>query len=189
MSFAYEDWKVFDVLSGQIAVGDPTDRDGCVFVNAENGEWVAMSSYDDDGRVERVLAMRRRIADMMSRGERPNFDTSTMRESISVKSGTVFAIDRKLAWNLPRSRRVPSERFSEPLLQILGDPYEDGKSAERSFAELCMHVGRDSHCDMQVIGSLPFGAACGMDDGGKSVDIILNAQRDAIAFEVRPARG
>ena len=188
MSFAYEDWREFYVLSGQIAVGDPTDRNGCAFINAENGEWVAMSTYGEDGGVEKVFAMRRRIADMMSRGERPNFGTSTLRESISVKSGTVFAIDRKLAWNLPPSAKVPTERLSEPLLQMLGDPYEEGKSAERSFAELCMHVGRDSRCDMQVMGELPFGAACGIGDGGKSVDIILNESRDAIAFEVHALR-
>ena len=190
MSLAREDWSFFDNLSGQLAIGDPTDRDGRVFANAEKGSWVAMCIRDSDSDdIERLLVMRDYIAEgILGDHVRLDFDAGRRTEHIGTRSGLVFLMDRKLVWNLPDFLHIPESKMSRELLDKLGSPYAEGKDSERSFAESCMHVGRDAACGMPMVGGMGYGAAADMGVGGMRVEMVLNDVRDAVAFEVRRER-
>ena len=63
MSLAHEDWKEFDLLSGQLKIADASGS-GDVICNAQNGGWVVMCEYDDSNQICYVAGMR----DFMAKG-------------------------------------------------------------------------------------------------------------------------
>ena len=180
MSLAREDWKWFDVLSGQLKIGDAMNRDG-VLCNAESGSWVAMCEYDDDNRISYVVAMRDFLANSMRNGK-VEIEGVAESDSFVSKSGTIFIIDRKAEGNLPKSFKVPDHRLNDELVKHFGKPDDDGKSQSDRFIECCFHLAKDG--PMPSLESLDFGAVFELSRGEVYVDMLYNRVRDVIGFEI-----
>lgn len=180
MSLAKEDWKRFDVLSGQLKIADVTDGEGVV-CNAESGPWVAMCEYDDDNNIMYVAAMVESLADSMADG-RVEVEGVSESESFESRSGMVFFVDRKIAGKLPSAFRIPEDRLNDEIVKRFGRPDDSGKSQSDRFVESCFHLARDG--SMPTLESLDFGAVFELSRGGVYVDMLYNQVRDVIGFEI-----
>jgi len=181
MSLAHEDWKKFDVLSGQLRIADVTD--GEMIFNAENGTWVAMCEYDDDNRISLLVAMHEKVADEMSDGvvEMEGVEEHT---GFNSKSGVVFFADRKLGNKVPDWFKVNAERLNPDIVEMYGTPEDHGKTEEDRFIENCFHMARDCRVDMPVLENLGFGAVCELPRGELDIGVLYNWGRDAVGFEI-----
>ena len=183
MSFSPQDWKRFDVLSGQLRiVGTGTDDE--VIVNAENGTWVAMCEYDDDCRISTFAAMPERMAEMMADG-RVEVEGVEEHATLEAVSGMIFASDRKACGVLPDWWKVPEYRLNPSIVEMYGRPDDDGKSAEDRFVEACFHMGCDCRAgNMPVLEEVGFGTVCKLRGGELDVGLLYNVGRDVIGVEV-----
>lgn len=186
MSLAYEDWKRFDNLSGQLMLGDPLHPESAEYINVQQGEWVAMCVREDDcNDMERVLMMRSWLADVVLRGKRCDIGGEPdhiMLDSIS-ESGFMFAVDRWLGMRLAGDFKVPEHRLIPDIVERFGRPDDDGKEPETSFIESCLHMGRDACSGMPMVDEIPYGAAFEIGSGNVKVNVVLDKMRDAIGIE------
>lgn len=183
MSLAREDWKRFDMLSGQAKIGDAAGS-GDVICNVSGGEWVAMCEYDDENKIAYVAAMRDYLADMMSGGS-VAIDGTHEEDAFDSKSGVVFIIDRKMDGHLPPGFKCPEHKLNPEIVERYGKPDDNGKSDNDRFIEAMFHLGRDHASRMPSLESLGCGAVFELGKGGVHVDLLYNAMRDVIGFEIQ----
>lgn len=184
MSFAYEDWKRFDLISGQLKISDAAGGDD-VICNAQPGGWVALCEYDDSNKIRYVVSMRDFMANGISDGRvrAPNGSTYEHREFDS-KSGLVFFVDRRMDNKLPENFDVPEHRLNPDIVDKYGKPSDDGKSELDKFIECLFHLGRDYRSKMPTLESIGFGAVCDMGIGSMDCELLYNDKRDVIGFEI-----
>ena len=186
MSLDKQDWKYFDVLSGQLSIGDAASGEGVV-CNAENGSWVAMCEYDDDHRIKLVAAMRENMAALISGGKVEVEQGTSEMVTFDSESGVVFMVDRKVKGNLPKCFEIPEGKLNKDIVEMYGRPNDEGKAEQDRFVESCFHMARDSDSSMPSLNSLMFGAVAELPRGEISVEMLYNPMRDVIGFEIERA--
>ena len=186
MSFAREDWKHFDILSGQISVIDPLADDSDVIANAVQGDWVAFAQYDDDGNLAYVAAMMQEIAERSSDGVPVATGVATVEtDSLPLESGFVAVSDRFFQRRLPEDFEIPDWKLNRMLIGRHGAPTDDGKSEYRRYAESCLHLGRNGDTGMARVEELG-GVGVVFEFGGDGADVTLlyNRFRDVVGLEI-----
>ena len=182
MSLSPQDWKRFDVLSGQLKVSDAAG-DGELVLNAEVGTWVAMCEYDDDNRISMLAAMPERVADMMDGGV-VEADGCEERKDFSAGSGIVCISDRMADGKLPSGFKVPDYKLNPAIVERYGKPDDDGKSEYDRFIESCYHMSCDPRTDMPLLEEVGYGAVCDMRCTPLDVGVLYNRMRDVIGLEI-----
>lgn len=183
MSTAREDWHEFEVMSGQISICDPTyGDDKAIVINAECGEWVAMTLRDDDHHIRTLAAMRKWVAERIDHNK-VEISADSDFDTANIRSRLVSVSDRVFADMLPEGFSVPEHKLNDKIVERRGVP--EGKDGVERFVETCFHLGYNGETGMPRVESTGYGIVFGMDADSIGVNVLYNDGRDAMAFEIR----
>lgn len=167
MSKHREDWKRFDVMSGELSVMDVADKSGgnkFTLNHVKGGEWAAFAEFDDDNAIRHVVAGTVEVLDSLSgRDGRYRHRFSVMEEELKSDSGIVCLVDQPFV-----GKRVEREKpggWIGELLEAWGDPADPSKSDDESFVEGACHLAVDSWTGKPDIGTNGHGAFFGVPRG------------------------
>ena len=185
MSLAREDWRSFEVLSGQMVIGDPMkDEDGSIVIDAEGGEWVAMPRRDETHHIVGLAAMKRYVAEKVDMEDAPCIRVSSEPtvKTFETESMVVAAMDRAFCKEVPPTYSIPEQKLNDELLSVFGRP--EGKTGKERFVETCFHLGYEGRTKFQRVEPMDFGFVFGSAIKKAKVCILYDDGMDAIMFEI-----
>lgn len=184
MSRYREDWKTFDVWSGEMTVMDIADSNGgnrFPLTHVGGGEWAAFAEYDDDSSVRHVVAGELSVLEALASndgGSEYRHRFSVLRDSVKSDSGVVGLVDS--AFVDAKSIDEKPGGWVPDLVEAWGLPTDESKSEHESFVETACHLSIDSQTGKPDIGSNGHGVFFGVPRGTELEFVVLYDSDDGM---------